>query len=87
MLKEIEALRAAFREAEAVMDSDAPAKTKYELVFAHKNKVVMPLLEELGLSLEWYDPDTSYAEDTAAYFYALKDLIKGLPGEKSDDGY
>jgi len=50
-----------------IAESDAAAKTKYELVFSEE------LSRSLGqiFNLDYYDPDTSYEDDVAAYVTAL----------------
>ena len=50
-----------------IAESDVPAKTKYELIFSDE------LSRSLGqlFSLDYYNPDTSYEDDIAAYVTAL----------------
>ena len=51
-----------------IAESEAPAETKYELVFSDD------LSRSLGqiFGLDYYDPDTSYEEDVQAYVTALR---------------
>ncbi len=68
-------LRHLVSELEEVLDDDELSwERKYTLVFgSHRTKVV-PLLKRAGLTLDYYDPDTSYEEDVRAYVYALDRL-------------
>ena len=50
-----------------VAESEVPAKTKYELIFSQE---LSRSLDQLFV-LDYYDPDTSYEEDIAAYITAL----------------
>jgi hypothetical protein len=63
-----------------IADSGASAETKYELIFS----------DDLGLalakifSLDYYNPDTSYEEDIAAYVTALRakcDELRKITGD------
>ena len=50
-----------------VAKSEVPAKTKYELIFSDE---LCRSLDQL-FPLDYYDPDTSYEDDIAAYVTAL----------------
>ena len=51
---------------------------RYELVFGAYKKHVALLAKELNLSLDWYDPDTTYEEDIHAYVCCIKELREQL---------
>ena len=62
-------------ELEEVLLSDAITdEEKYELTFWTNSEKVQPILKELSLRLEYYDPDTTYMEDSWAYVNALKEF-------------
>lgn len=61
---------------EQIVGSTADWKTKYDLVFSDNVCVrIRQLLDELGCSLNYYDPDTTYEEDLRAYADALKEKM------------
>lgn len=51
----------------ADLDADPDWEIVYDLIFTK----IAPEVRELGFSLEYYDPDTSYEEDARAYVQAL----------------
>ena len=51
-----------------IADSDASDETKYELIFSDELSRSLAKI----FSLDYYDPDTSYGEDVAAYVSALR---------------
>lgn len=60
---------------EVLDDSDLHWETKYYVIFSAKNTKVVPALRSAGLSLDYYDPDTSYEEDARAFVNAVKELV------------
>lgn len=60
---------------EVLDDDELEWKQKYDLVFQTHRHKIEPALEDAGLNLEYYDPDTSYEEDVRAYVYALERLL------------
>lgn len=45
---------------------------KYDLIFSEEvSRKVFSLIREIGTSLEYYDPDSSYEEDLRAFSEAL----------------
>ena len=57
--------------------SKAAWMTKYELVFAQADSV-KAAIKEIGMELEWYDPDTSYEDDLIAFMKALDKIGEEL---------
>jgi hypothetical protein len=53
----------------------------YDLVFSVYNKVVHPLLEDLGLSFTYADPDSTYEEDVLAFVNTFNEFVNSLPKE------
>lgn len=52
---------------------------KYDLIFSEKfSRKVFSLIKELGTSLEYYDPDSSYEEDLRAFSEALSSKLVEL---------
>lgn len=56
-----------FDEMDRVFHSEASWETKFDLVFS-----VVGEMRDLGFEVDYYDPDTSYAEDTRAAFEAYR---------------
>lgn len=55
--------------------------TNFSLVFSdHISHRVRFLLDEMNMSMDYYDPDTSYEEDVCAYADALNQKAKTLIG-------
>ncbi len=50
----------------------------YTVVFQTHSEVIIHMIKALGLTFDWYDPDTSYREDVDAYLGALKNFKKDL---------
>lgn len=69
-------IRDLIKRAEAIYNSDADWKIKYELIF--NLNIWQKIRWELGVNFEWYDPDTTYQEDITAYFYALMEFREKL---------
>lgn len=52
---------------------------KYDMIFSENiSRKVFSLLKELGTPLDYYDPDTSYAEDVIAFANAVEQKVKNL---------
>lgn len=58
--------------------ASASDEVKFDTVFNVWSKKLGPVLEGIGVRHEWYDPDTSYAEDTAAFVRSLDSLESDL---------
>jgi hypothetical protein len=67
-------LRGLIKEAEAIYDSPIRADRKYSVLFAHFGDSISPILDQCGVDFDYYDPDSSYEEDT----YALMDALRGV---------
>jgi len=51
----------------------------YDLVFsANISKKIRPCFDELNVSFDYYDPDTTYKEDVCAYYDAVKNQVESL---------
>jgi hypothetical protein len=74
-----------FNQLDEISNSSATAEVKYDLIFQLHREKINPLLVALGISFEWYDPDTSYEEDVAAYLQAIAGLRANL-GSLCEDG-
>jgi hypothetical protein len=59
---------------EKMFASSADWEMKYDLIFDYGSRYIQPLIEDLGLRLEYYDPDTTYQEDVTAYMEDLRKL-------------
>lgn len=44
---------------------------KFDMVFSNK-KSIKKRIDEIGIKIEWYDPDASYFEDVKAYYDAVQ---------------
>lgn len=72
-------LKCAIDEVYELASSEMLWKRKFELIFSDNVSVqVRKWLDELELSFDWYDPDTSYEEDVKAYVRGLEDLEREL---------
>lgn len=69
---------------EDLVSSRASWEFKYDRVFDIFAKKIRPLIQELSISFDYYDPDTSYEEDVVALMGALRDLKDNLKGEYYD---
>lgn len=70
------ALRNIVKELREVLDAhDLDWEVRYDLIFGSHRKLVVPALESAGMRLEYYDPDTTYEEDSRAYVEALESLL------------
>ena len=68
----------------AIFQSDAITwKTKYDLIFSIHATIINPNLKKLNLSLDLYNPDTSYQEDVMAYVRAIEEMEKELVAVRS----
>jgi hypothetical protein len=66
---------------EDLIESKANWEFKYDLVFQVFSQQIRPLIQELGIRFDYYDPDTSYEEDTMALMNALRELKENLKRE------
>ena len=66
---------------EDIVDSKSTWEFKYDRVFNIYSQQIDPLIKELGISFDYYDPDTSYQEDVTAFMGALKELKDNMKGE------
>ena len=57
--------------------SEVSWMTKYELVFTQADSV-KAAIKEIGMELEWYDPDESYELDLMAFIKALDEIGEEL---------
>jgi len=74
MLNQLCSLRRKINEALAVGEADISWDKKYDVLFEHYDKYLRFAVKDVGLTLFWVDPDTSYEEDAGAYLNALLDL-------------
>lgn len=51
-------------------------EARYNAIFALYNETIRPTLNTLGWDFTWYDPDTSYEEDTDAFVRAFREFCK-----------
>lgn len=61
---------------EVLEDEGLDWEVKFDLVFGTHQKNIKALLSEAGKNLDYYDPDTTYEEDSRAYVTALEELVK-----------
>lgn len=61
------------KQARRVLESTASDEVKYDLIFSD---AISGQISRLGVSLNYYDPDTTFMEDATAYVTALEDKIK-----------
>jgi maltooligosyltrehalose synthase len=54
--------------AQKIMNSEADWETKFDLIFSD---MIITKIRKIDISIDWYDPDTSYEADVKAYVYAL----------------
>ncbi len=47
---------------------------KYDQIFGIGKNAIKVLQEKLELRFDWYDPDTTYEEDTTSFVLALREL-------------
>ena len=58
---------------------DIDWEVKYDLIFCNAvSKNIFNLFKEIGIFFDYYDPDTSYQEDSLAFSNALNDKIEQL---------
>ena len=57
--------------------SEVSWRTKFELVFAQADSI-KAAIKEVGIELEWYDPDEDYEEDLMAFIKALDEIGEEL---------
>jgi hypothetical protein len=75
----LNALLALIRAIETVFEGDLSWETKFDQIFDCYSERLRPLLNEMGLRLEYYDPDTTYEEDVTALVTALRELRGRVP--------
>lgn len=62
-----------------ISNEDLYDEYKYDLIFSKScSGVVKELLSEIGITLSYYDPDTSYMADILAYKNALEEVVNPL---------
>jgi len=61
----------------SIANSGVSWMTKYELVFTQADSV-KAAIKEIGMELEWYDPDESYELDLMAFIKALDEIGEEL---------
>ena len=68
-----EAIREAYRilHDEQLNDSDPDYEERFTTIFDLGEKVIYPLIRQLRVNFEYYDPDTTYEEDVRAFVDAL----------------
>ncbi len=71
---------------EDLIESKSTWEFKYDRVFNIFSEQIRPLIKELGVSFDYYDPDTSYQEDVMALIQALRELKTNLKGEHDGNG-
>jgi len=54
-----------------VFESEADWEYKYGRIFNIYRRYIQPLLNKMGVCLEWNSPDGSYEEDTTVFMKAL----------------
>jgi len=60
----------------AIIDSDVTWELKYGIVFSKKvSAKIFSGMKDIGLSTDYYDPDTSYDEDVLAYKNFLEETL------------
>lgn len=62
-------------QADRVVAADIPWKTKFSFVFSD---AIAGAVRDIGIQVDWYDPDTSYEEDVMAYVNALREKADEL---------
>ena len=66
-------------QAAAAQGTSQAWETAYGMVFpGPRNERMQELLKQLGLRLDYYDPDTSHEEDVLAYVNALQSLRRRI---------
>jgi hypothetical protein len=67
-------------DAEVILKSNAEWEYKYDRIFGIVG-YIRELVSELGLSMKYCDPDSSYEEDVRAYIGALREVKSKLISE------
>jgi len=65
----------------AIADSDADPEVKYDMIFSDEIAVAM---RATGYMVDYYDPDTSYEEDVAAYANAVRERVEQMEKALAD---
>ncbi len=76
--RSLQSLSTALDEIEVIIASTATWDRKFSLVFQLYRATVVPLLEALGMTFEYFDPDTTCEEDVMALVRALRELRVSL---------
>jgi hypothetical protein len=69
------------KEIEAIVASEADWKYKYGRVFKLNSKFIMPLIEDLGIQFNYFDPDEDFEADVLAYMKALAAIKENIEME------
>ena len=80
-----EVLLSKITEVENIFNSECDWEYKYDRIFGYA-KHIRTLMDELSISFSYYDPDTSYEEDTRAYVQALLEVKENLLKETASPG-
>lgn len=64
-----------FEQAQHIIDSPIEWSTKYDLIFSD---AIKGAIDEIGIWINWVDPDMDYEDDVRAYFGALEEKAKEL---------
>jgi hypothetical protein len=71
---------------EEIQSSSFHDEEKYDLIFSKNvSRQVFSLCREMGNSLDYYDPDTTYEEDVSAFVNALSDYIDDYNRKQEND--
>ncbi len=63
---------------EKVWNSKTSDEFKFDTIFNVNKREIQPLLRELDIRFDYYDPDTTFEEDTAALMRALLEVREKL---------
>ncbi len=59
-----------------IMQSDLNEEVKYGMIFSDKiSKQVFSLFQQTPIKFDYYDPDSSYEDDSQAFCHALDEYI------------
>lgn len=62
-----------------LITEDINWEIKYDLIFSENvSRKVFNLMKELNIRFDYYDPDTSYEEDSLAFSNALNEKVEEL---------
>lgn len=77
MISDIDKLIELVQDIQTVFNSSCSWETKYDIIFGQA-KNVRHIMSDLGMHLEYADPDTTYEADVTAYVKALLEKVEGL---------